>query len=204
VHCRKKKLKRIFYRLFIQIKVHILTMGNKDPQLMYRCKIFDIWEEEVLLPDGKSTKQNWIDHKPTVAVAAVNDQSEILLIRQYRNSIKKNILEIPAGTMESTEVSPVICAQRELAEETGFQAGKFVQLFEGYLLPGYCNEYMYFFLARDLFAGPLPPDEDEFIEIIPTSFFRAKELLKQRDIIDVKTALGIILADNYISSGQFF
>lgn len=179
-------------------------MGNKDTQLMYRCKIFDIWEEEVLLPDGKSTKQNWIDHKPTVAVVAVNDREEILLIRQYRNSIKKNILEIPAGTMENTEISPVMCAQRELAEETGFQAGKFVQLFEGYLLPGYCNEYMYFFLARDLFAEPLPPDEDEFIEIIPTSFFRAKELLKQLDIIDVKTALGIILADNYISSGQPF
>jgi ADP-ribose pyrophosphatase len=176
-------------------------MGKKESQLIYHCKIFDIWEEEVLLPNGKSTKQNWIDHKPTVAVVAINDRDEILLIRQYRNSIKKNILEIPAGTMENTANSPVICAQRELAEETGFQAGKFVQLFEGYLVPGYCNEYMYFFLAGDLFAKRLPPDEDEFIEIMPTSFPKALELLKRGDIIDVKTALGITLAANYINSG---
>jgi ADP-ribose pyrophosphatase len=179
-------------------------MNQKKAQLMYRCKIFDIWEEEVLLPNGKSSNQNWIDHSPTVAVAALNDKNEILLISQYRNSVKKNLLEIPAGTMDKTEESPVTCARRELAEETGFQAQTFSPLFEGYLVPGYCNEYMYFFLARNLFAKPLPPDEDEFIEIIPTSLTKAKELLKQGDIIDVKTALGIILADSYISGEKLF
>jgi ADP-ribose pyrophosphatase len=106
--------------------------------------------------------------------------------------------------MDKTEESPVTCARRELAEETGFQAQTFSPLFEGYLVPGYCNEYMYFFLARNLFAKPLPPDEDEFIEIIPTSLTKAKELLKQGDIIDVKTALGIILADSYISGEKLF
>jgi ADP-ribose pyrophosphatase len=175
-------------------------MGQNKPQLKYRCKIFDVWEEEVSLPNGKSTKQNWIDHKPTVAVVAVNDKNEILLIDQYRNAIKKNILEIPAGTMEDNEISPVTCAERELAEETGFKAEEFIKLFEGYLLPGYCNEYMYFFLARNLFAEPLPPDEDELIEIIPTSLSKAKELLYQGSIIDAKTALGIILADNYLKN----
>jgi ADP-ribose pyrophosphatase len=179
-------------------------MNQKKAQLMYRCKIFDIWEEEVLLPDGKSSKQNWIDHNCTVAVAALNDKNEILLISQYRNSVKKNLLEIPAGTMDKKEESPITCARRELAEETGFQAQTFSPLFEGYLVPGYCNEYMYFFLARNLFAQPLPPDEDEFIETIPTSLVKAKELLKQGDIIDVKTALGIILADSYINGESLF
>ncbi len=179
-------------------------MNQNKAQLIYRCKIFDIWEEEILLPNGKSSKQNWIDHNPTVAVAALNDKNEILLISQYRNSVKKNLLEIPAGTMDKTEESPVTCARRELAEETGFQAQTFSPLFEGYLVPGYCNEYMYFFLARNLFAKPLPPDEDEFIEIIPTSLTKAKELIKQGDIIDVKTALGIILADSYISGERLF
>lgn len=171
-------------------------MKHNEPKLMYHCKIFDVWEEGVSLPNGKSVKQNWVDHKATVAIAAINDKNEILLIKQYRNAIKNNLLEIPAGTAEE---SPIISAQRELAEETGFKAGTFIKLFEGYLLPGYCNEYMHFFLARDLFPEPLPPDEDEFIEIIPTDILKARELVRQGEIIDVKTALGIILADSYLN-----
>jgi ADP-ribose pyrophosphatase len=171
---------------------------NKIQNLMYRCKIFDVWENEVSLPNGKSIKQNWIDHKPTVAIVALNDKNEILLIEQYRNVVKKNLLEIPAGTLDGPQEAPIACAQRELAEETGFQAGIFIPLFEGYLLPGYCNEYMYFFLARDLYPEPLPPDEDEFIEVIPTDIAKIKTLLQSGDIIDAKTALGIILADNYL------
>jgi ADP-ribose pyrophosphatase len=173
-------------------------MAPKKPNLMYRCKIFDVWEEEIALPTGKFTKQNWIDHKPTVAITALNEKNELLLIRQYRHAVKKSLWEIPAGTLESLAESPSICAQRELAEETGFKAGTLIKLFEGYLLPGYCNEYMYFFLAQDLRADPLPPDEDEFIETIPTSLAKAKALLQSGDIIDVKTALGIILAEGYI------
>jgi ADP-ribose pyrophosphatase len=175
-------------------------MEQKKQTLMYRCKIFDVWEEEVSLPTGKSIKQNRIDHKPTVAVIAINSKNEMFLIKQYRNAVKKSLWEIPAGTLENMEEAPIACAQRELAEETGFKAGTLTPLFEGYLLPGYCNEYMYFFLARDLFAEPLPPDEDEFIELFPTSIAKAKALLQSGDLIDVKTALGIVLADNYLNN----
>jgi ADP-ribose pyrophosphatase len=175
-------------------------MDQNQVQLMYHCKIFDVLEEEFILPNGQSTKQNWIDHKPTVAIVAINDKNEILLIKQYRNAVKKHLLEIPAGTIDKLEESPLICAQRELAEETGFKAGTFVKLFEGYLLPGYCNEYMYFFLAKDLFTEPLSPDDDEFIEVMPTALAQAHELLKNGAIIDAKTALGIILASPYINN----
>lgn len=179
-------------------------MEQKTPKLMYHCKIFDVWEEDVSLPDGKSTKQNMIDHKPTVAIIAVNDKQEILLIKQYRNAVKKHLLEIPAGTIDKGAETPLVCAQRELAEETGFQAQTFIKLFEGYLLPGYCNEYMYFFLAMGLFPKPLPPDEDEFIEIVPTSFFEAKKMVENGTIIDAKTALGIILAGTYVGRETLF
>jgi len=177
-------------------------MEQKKQKLMYRCKIFDVWEEEVSLPNGKSIKQNLIDHKPTVAIIAVNDKKEIILIKQYRNAVKKHLLEIPAGTMDRDSETPLLCAKRELAEETGFQAESFIKLFEGYLLPGYCNEYMYFFLAQGLFADPLPPDDDEFIEVMPTSFPAAKEMIDNGKIIDAKTALGIILAITYINKNN--
>lgn len=166
---------------------------------MYHCKIFDVWEEEVPLPNGKHVRQSRIDHLPTVAVVALNEQNEILLIKQYRNAVKKTLWEIPAGTLDSPDESPSCCAQRELAEETGFHSDNLIPLFEGYLLPGYCNEYMFFFLARNIYPAPLPPDDDEFIELCPTSILQAKTLLQSGKIIDAKTALGIIMAENYLN-----
>ena len=173
-------------------------MKKNKSILAYQCKIFDVWEEEFALPNGKKTMQSWISHNPTVAIVPINDKNELLLIKQYRNAVKKNLLEIPAGSLDGSEESPVVCAQRELAEETGFKAKTLNKLLEGYLLPGYCNEYMYFFLARQLTHAPLTPDEDEFIEIMPVSFTKARKLIKKGEIIDAKTVLGILLADKYI------
>jgi ADP-ribose pyrophosphatase len=173
-------------------------MKKNKSSLKYQCKIFDVWEEEVDLPNGKTIRQSWINHNPTVAIIAINDKNELILIKQYRTAVKKNLLEIPAGSLDNLEEAPADCAQRELAEETGFQAKNLVKLFEGYLLPGYCNEYMYFFLAKDLFSAPLTPDEGEFIETIPTTFSQAQELLKNGEIIDAKTVLGILLAERYL------
>jgi len=173
-------------------------MKNDQNNLTYQCKIFSVYEEKVSLPDGRSVKQSWIDHKPTVAIVAVNNENNVLMINQYRTAVKQHLLEIPAGTMDIEGESPVICAQRELAEETGFKAKTLIKLFEGYLVPGYCNEYMYFFLATDLYYEPLSADEDEFIDVLPKSFADVKQLLKNGDIIDSKTALGLILAESYI------
>ena len=169
-------------------------------KLAYQCKIFSVYEETVALPDGRAVQQTWIDHKLTVAVVAVNTENQVLMIKQYRTAVKQHLLEIPAGTMDAEGETPIICAQRELAEETGFKAKTLIKLFEGYLVPGYCNEYMYFFLATDLYYEPLSADEDEFIEVLPTSFSEAKVMLKNGEIIDAKTALGLILAENYIQS----
>jgi ADP-ribose pyrophosphatase len=179
-------------------------MKNDQNKLAYQCKVFSVYEEKVALPDGRSVKQSWIDHKPTVAVVAVNTENKVLMIKQYRTAVKNHLLEIPAGTMDVEGESPVICAQRELAEETGFKARTLIKLFEGYLVPGYCNEYMYFFLAKDLYYEPLSADDDEFIEVLPTSFAEAKKMLKNGEIIDAKTALGLIFTENYIESPHSF
>ena len=171
---------------------------------VYQCKIFSVYEAQVPLPNGRTVKQSFVDHKPTVAVVAVNKEKELLLIRQFRAAVNNHLLEIPAGSMDKDQESPLVCAQRELAEETGFKAKNMIKIYEGYLLPGYCNEYMYFFLAYDLVYDPLAPDDDEFIEVLPTSFDRARDLLTKGEIIDAKTALGIILACSYIDQKRLF
>ena len=139
------------------------------------------------------------DLDETVAVVAVNDQNEILLVRQYRNPAKQTLWEIPAGTMDNGQESPTECAVRELAEETGFSARNITPLFSGYLLPGYCNEYMHFFLATNLVYKPLPPDESEFIEVVPVSAQQADMLIEKGEIIDAKTVLGLLLARQHLT-----
>lgn len=169
--------------------------NNKDTgRLMYHGRVFDVYEGEVCFPNGRKSRQSWIDHTPCIAVVPVTDAGKLILIRQYRHATRQVITEIPAGAIDKGEESVEVCAQRELAEEIGFQAKQLVKLFEGYLVPGYGNEYMYFFLARELFRLHLPPDEDEFIETLTVSFEEAEAMIKTRQIIDVKTALGICMA----------
>jgi len=166
--------------------------------LKYRCRVFEVHEGEVRFPNGRKSRQSWIDHKPCIAVVPVTDAGELILIRQYRHATRQVLTEIPAGTIDKGEESAEICAQRELAEEISFQAGELVKLFEGYLVPGYCNEYMTFFLGRNLFPLSLPPDEDEFIETLIVSFEEAETMIQTGQIIDAKTALGIVLARSWL------
>lgn len=169
-----------------------------DRALVYRCRVFDVYEGDVRLPDGRTARQSWIDHRPCIAVVPVNPAGEVVLINQYRHATGGMIVEIPAGNMDREGETAEQCVQRELAEETGFQAGRLVKLFEGYLVPGYCNEYMHFFLALELRPATLPADADEYILTMPTPFREALRMITAREIIDVKTALGIQLAHAYL------
>ncbi|MBN1546591.1 MAG: NUDIX hydrolase [Syntrophaceae bacterium] len=166
---------------------------------VYQCRIFSVFEGEYQLPDGRVHRQTRVDHRPCVTVVPVDDQGNILLIRQYRYAVNRELLEIPAGSMDKGGESPEACARRELAEETGFGAINWVQLYEGYLLPGYCNEYMFYFLATGLYRAPLKPDDDECIEVVPVSLVDALNMIRNRVIIDSKTALGVYMAREYLA-----
>jgi ADP-ribose pyrophosphatase len=171
---------------------------KESGDLIYHGRVFDVYEGEVCFPNGRKSRQSWIDHKPCIAVVPINDAGNLILIRQYRPATGRVLTEIPAGSIDAGEASPENCAQRELAEEIGFQAKSLVKLFEGYLVPGYSNEYMYFYLACDLFPLALPPDEDEFIETLEVSFAEAETMIQTGHIIDAKTALGIVLASTWL------
>jgi ADP-ribose pyrophosphatase len=164
----------------------------------YHCRIFDVFEGDIRLPDGRLRRQSWIDHRPCISVVPVNAEGQLVLIRQFRYATGGSIVEIPAGNMDRENESVEACVQRELAEEAGFQAGRLVRLFEGYLVPGYCNEYMYFYLALDLHPAVLPADDDEYIQVMTVSFEEAGRMIRERQIVDVKTALGIQMARDFL------
>jgi len=174
--------------------------GELSRKLVYHCRIFNVFEGDVRLPNGRVFNQTWIDHRPCVAVVPVNPEGKLVLIRQYRYAAGGMLLEIPAGNMDRQGEAVEVCVQRELAEEVGFQAGRLIKLFEGYLVPGYCNEYMYFYLALDLHPAALPADEDEYIRVMTVSFAEAREMIREKKIIDAKTALGIQMAREYLTA----
>jgi ADP-ribose pyrophosphatase len=173
------------------------TPYNRNP--VYRCRIFDVYEEDVRLPNGRVCRQSRIDHRPCIAVVPVDAAGRLILVRQYRPATGQLLLEIPAGNMDREQEDVEACVQRELAEEAGFRAGRLIKLFEGYLVPGYCNEYMHFFLALDLTPARLPADPDEDIEALTVPFAEAEAMIEDRRIIDVKTALGIQLAGAFLA-----
>jgi ADP-ribose pyrophosphatase len=177
-----------------------MSTNELNRTLVYRSRVFDVYEGDVRLPDGRIFKQSWIDHRPCIAVVPVNPEGNLILIRQYRHATGGMLVEIPAGNMDRENETVEECVQRELAEEIGFQAGRLVKLFEGYLVPGYCNEYMHFFLALDLHPVTLPADEDEYIRTMTVPFDEAIRMIRKKEIIDVKTALGIQMACAYLAT----
>jgi ADP-ribose pyrophosphatase len=165
---------------------------------VYRSPIFTVYEEEIKLPNGHIAKVSRIDHRRTVSVVPVKKNGSVVMIRQYRPAIGHHLIEIPAGRVNHDAESCEECAQREMAEETGYRAKKLVKLFEGYLVPGYGNEYMYYYLAVGLYPEPLPPDEDEDIETMEMPMENALRMVRKAEITDSKTALGILLAADYL------
>lgn len=128
---------------------------------------------------------------------ALTDQDEVLLVRQYRKATEKTLLEIPAGKLEEREPKEE-CAQRELMEETGFFAEDLIYLSYIYTAPGFSDEVIHIFLAKNLKAGYRPLDEDEFIQVEKLRFDMAVKMALQGKIEDAKTIVGLILAKNYL------
>ncbi len=171
---------------------------SRKSKLVYRGPVFDLFEDEIELPNGRVIRKSRVVHRPTIGVVPYISDGRVVLIRQHRHAVGMSLLEIPAGTMDKGEESPEECAQRELAEEAGFRAGRLVKLFGGYLVPGYADEFMHFYLAFDLIEAKLPPDEDEFIEPVTCSMTEALRMIRDGGIVDSKTALALLLAADYL------
>ena len=131
-----------------------------------------------------------LKHPGAVSIIAVQDD-EIVLIKQYRYATGKYLLEIPAGTLEKNE-DPYQCAVRELQEETGFAASSWNRLFQCYMVPGYSDEILYFYLAEGLTYIGNRPDEDEDISIHRYGFEEVLSMIESNEIEDAKTIIGVL------------
>lgn len=162
------------------------TIDSKD---IYDGKILKLRLDTVELPDGSSSKREIVEHSGGVAVVAVTDSGELLMVRQYRKAMEKELLELPAGKLEAGE-DPLECAERELREETGYKAGSIELLSEFYTAPGFCSEKVYVYIAKELeFVGEAL-DEGEFLEVEKYRIEELGSLLSE--LQDAKSIIGVM------------
>lgn len=165
---------------------------------IYDGKIVNLRIDTVELPDKKYSKREIVEHPGSVAVIALTKDKEVLLVEQYRKSVEKVLLEIPAGKIEIDE-EPSETAKRELEEETGYRANNLEYLFEFYTSPGFTDERIYLFLAKDI--EKITDDIGVGNEKLALKKMEYDELLKQikrGQLMDSKTVLGMLFVDQFL------
>jgi ADP-ribose pyrophosphatase len=160
-------------------------------------RTFKIRRDYLKTPNGRETRLEIIEHGGSVVLIPIDDDGNLLFVRQYRHAVGKDLLELPAGTRDNDEPFEE-CAAREIREETGMQAGKLQKVGEFYLAPGYSSEFMVVFLATELKDNPLEADEDEFLEVEKIPLKQAIQMAERGDITDAKSLAALLLAKSYL------
>ena len=154
---------------------------------IHSWKRISLIEESILLPNGKKIAHTTISHPGAAVILPIDENGHIIVINQYRPSLKKWLLELPAGTLESDE--PIeLCAHRELEEETGYSAKSMVSLGQVTPLAGFCDEIQYLFVAKKLTQTKrYQCDEDEVIDVLSLSVEQLEQKIIDGEITDAKT-----------------
>lgn len=158
---------------------------------------------KLALPDGSTVERAFIDHPGAVVLVPLQTMAgshAVLMLRQYRFSLEQTILELPAGT-RSPDEDWLVCAQRELREETGFRAETFTALGQVWPAPGVSNELMVVYLATGLTADPLPQDLDEEIVVKSYPLSELVEMAHDGRLQDAKSVVGILRAAWFLEHG---
>ncbi|MBG92807.1 MAG: ADP-ribose pyrophosphatase [Chloroflexi bacterium] len=168
-------------------------------EIVLRGNPFDIERSHLQYPDDIEADRMVVLHPGAIALMVIDDEDKILLVNQYRYPTKEILLEIPAGTREPNEQS-LDTAAREVREETGYSAESLVHIGGTWMAPGFCTEYIDYFVASNLSYDPLPQDPDEFIsEPIRVTYEEMVSLISSSKIKDAKSIVGFMLYQIYKS-----
>jgi ADP-ribose pyrophosphatase len=170
---------------------------------VWRHRFLDAHVDRVRFPDGSEGEQVLIHHPGASAVVPfLSEESgkdpQLLLIRQYRYAIGGDLWEIPAGRLEPGE-APLDCARRELLEETGCTCERLEPLTFLWTTPGFTNERIHLFKASGLTAGKTAHEADEFMEVVPLPMTRVLRMIRDGEITDAKTMVGVLFAAGFES-----
>ena len=160
-------------------------------QLIYEGRAVKLRADTVEMPSGRETTREIVEHGDCVAVVPVDAEGNVILVSQFRKAIEKELLEIPAGGVESGE-DPVATVRRELREEIGYLPRKVDRLGGFYSTPGFCTEYLHLYLATDLVPSQLYAEDTENIRLVRVPVNQILSLITSGTICDAKSIAGLL------------
>lgn len=165
---------------------------------IYKGNIINVDNLTITLPDGRQATRDIVRHPGASVVVPLNEKGEVYMVRQFRKPIDMVTIEIPAGKLDPGE-DPLVCAKRELKEETGLEAKEIRHLVSIHSTPGFSDEVLHMYSATGLSEGESCADEDEFISTEKYPVADLIDMILNGKITDAKTIIGVLLADKILS-----
>ena len=172
------------------------TIESKD---IYQGRIIKLRVDTVQLPSGRTTTREIVEHEDAVCVVPIDENNNVLMVRQYRKAAQIHLLEVPAGGVEAGE-TPDETALRELQEEVSVTSGSLRRLSGFWVSPGWATEFMHAYLATDLTPASLPADDDEYISVERVPLDSIPGLIESGEIQDSKSVASLLLALRVLNS----
>ena len=173
-----------------------MSFKRLSTERVYTGRLLKIDRDRVLLPNGGTTDLEMVRHPGAAAVVPFVSDDEILLVRQFRYATQGFIYEVPAGTLNQGE-APEACAAREVQEEVGHRAGRFEHLASIYTTPGFTDEVIHLYIARDLQPVPQQLDHDEVLTVERLRFAEAIAMIRDGRITDAKTVAALLWVEKF-------
>lgn len=174
-----------------------MTEKTLESRRVFDGKLLHIDVDTIALPNGQQAIREVVRHPGGVCVLPLHDDGTVSVVRQFRYPYKELVTELPAGKLEPGE-DPAQAIRRELSEETGFTAGEWHDMGLFYPTPGYTDERLHLYFARDLRPGPTHPDEDEFLECARVPLEELLDAVMSGEIVDGKSIALILKVKRFL------
>lgn len=171
-------------------------------ELTYQGTVLKVYKDHMKFSNGNTEDWDFIHHDGAAAVIPVMDDGKILMVKQYRNALGRDTLEIPAGKLDDPDEEGIVCASRELKEETGYSSDDLEWLLTIRTTVAFCDERIEVFVARNLIPGEQHLDEDEFVDVKAYKLEELKEMIFEGKIQDSKTMAAILAYESKYLHGQ--
>lgn len=178
-----------------------LTEKTLSSKSVFDGRILHITLDEIELPNGKKSKREVVNHPGGVTVAALDEDNNLLFVRQFRYPYKEVVLELPAGKLEKGS-TPLENGKRELMEETGAEGYSYISLGQLYPSPGYTSEIIHIYACKVKSQGSSNPDDGEFLNVEKIPLDKAVEMVLNNQIPDAKTQVAVLKTAMLIKSGK--
>jgi len=162
-----------------------------DPKILFQGRRFRVEQVVQTTPDGVEHVREVVRHPGAVVILPLLDDGRVCFVRNYRVAVDQTLIELPAGTLEPGE-DTAETARRELAEETGYRAGRIEHLLTFCMSPGILDERMHLYLAGELQPGPMALEAGEDIQPLVCTWEEALEMVRRGEIHDAKTLVGLM------------